>query len=273
VKFSTGTDAGKWFAITANDATTLTLDLNGDTLTAVAGNTLEVIKFWTLAELFDPAAATTDPLTTPNAIVASTSTLASGRRTEILIPNFAGVGTNLAPTTFYYVNAGIWKKSGAGNTSFNNDQLWPDSYFIIRNPVTVTTATKYTITGEVEMNAFAVGLGTQATIKQDNFIALPRPINVTFNQLGLGGTSAFVESTSTLASGRRDEVLTFDNAAAARNKAPSAFYYRHAGIWKKSGSGNTDVGTDVIPGGFGFIVRKYQSGTGSTQTWSNTPSY
>ncbi len=272
-KFKDGPAAGQWFVITANTASSLTVNLNGATLSAVSTNALAVLKFWTLAELINPATATTDPLTTPNAIVASLSTALGGRRTEVLIPSLSGVGTNLAPTVAYFIHGGIWKKAGAGNTDFGTDQLWPDSYVIIRNPAAVTADTKYTIAGEVEPNEFDYPLATQSAIKQDNYISLIRPIDVSLNGLGLANTTAFLASTSTALGGRRDELLVFDNAAAARNKAPSASYFVHAGIWKKAGGGNTDFGTDVIPAGQGFIIRKYQSGTGETFNWNNTPTY
>ena len=273
VKFNSGAGAGQWFTVTANDATTITVNLNGGTIAAAAADTLEVIPFWTLATLFDPTTATTDPTTTTNAIVASTSTLAAGRRTQILVPNFAGVGTNLASASIYYINGSIWKKIGDGNTSHNADQLWPDTYFTIRNPAAVTSATTYTVSGSVEPYAISVPLVTQATIAQDNFVALPRPIDTTLNALNLGGTAGFMTSTSTLAAGRRDQLLVFDNAAAIINKATSAIYYYNGGIWKKVGGGTADFGTDVIPAGAGFMIRKYQSGTGATSPWSNTPGY
>ena len=271
VKFSTGPAAGKWYTITSNTATTLTINLNGDTLNAVGTNELEVIKFWTLAELIDPATCTSDPTTTPNAVVASSSTLGTGRKTELLIPNLVATGVNIAPNVTYYVHAGIWKLSGP-NTASNNVQLWPDTYFIIRNPA-MAASTKYVCAGEVDTKAFAISLGTQTGIKQDNFQGMPRPVDVTLNQLGLGGTPAFMSSTSQLGTGQRDVLLLFDNTSAKKNKAPVYTYYFHAGIWKKTDTGATDKGNDVIPAGSGFIIRKYQSGTGATETWTNPAPY
>lgn len=272
-KFKTGAAAGKWFVVTSNTASGLTVNLNGATLTAAAADTLEVIKFWTLNELIDPATATTDPLTTPNAVVASTNTLAGGRRTQILIPNLSAPGINLAPATSYFVHGGLWKKPGQGDTSFGGDMLWPDTYFVIRNPSAVTAATKYTIAGEVVPNAFDFGLRTRVAGQQDNALALPRPIDVSLTGLGLGGTSGFVSSTNTLAGGRRDLVLVYDNAVAAQNKAPSASYFYHNGLWKKPGQGDTDFGADVIKAGSGIVIRKYQSAAGATDTWHNLPTY
>jgi uncharacterized protein (TIGR02597 family) len=273
VKFTSGADIGRWYAITANTANTITVDLNGATVGAVDTDTLEILKFWTLNELFNPAASTTDPLTTGNAIVASTSQLAAGRRTSVLLPDMTSAGINLAPTTTYYVNGGIWKKQGSGATDFGGDQLWPDSYFIIRNPSAVTSPTTYTVTGEVEVGEFDVALGTQAGTSQDNFVGIPRAVDVALNDLNLGGTAAFVDSTSQLAAGRRDQLLVFNNAASGQNKAPVTTYYRNAGLWKKQGGGATDFGADVIPAGSGFIIRKYQSGTGATANWDNTAAY
>lgn len=275
VKFTSGGDNGKFFAIASNDATTITLDLNGDTLTASSGDTFSVTKFWTLAELFVPAQSTTNPTTTGNAIVASTSSLASGRRTEVLLPNTTGTGVNLASTDIYYIFNGAWRKAGQpATTSFDATQLWPDNYFIIRHPVAVTSNTTYTATGEVETGNFSVALTTRNSVRQDNFIGIPRPIDVSLDGLSLGNTSAFLTSTSSLASGRRDELLIFDNALAARNKAPSSIYYYFNGAWRKAGQpATTNFGTDLIKAGSGILIRKYQVSGGPTQFWNNTPTY
>lgn len=264
---------GQWFAITANTADTITVDLNGGSADAVSGAAFEVLKFWTLDELFPPGDCTTDPATTGNAIVASTSQLTSGRRTTILLPDLLSSGINLSSTSAYYVNAGVWKKVGSGSTDFGSTQFWPDNYFTIRHPSTVNAATSYTVTGEVETASLNIPLATNATTSQDNFIGLPRPVDVTLNNLNLGGTSAFMDSTSQLTSGRRDLLLVFDNAAALQNKSATAVYYFHNSIWKKVGGGSTDFGTDVIPAGGGFMIRKYQTGTGATVIWKNTSPY
>lgn len=264
---------GQWFSITANAAGSITVNLNGGTIAALAGARLEVLKFWTLAELFNPADCTTLATTTGNAIVASTSTLLSGRRTEVLYPNLTTAGINLSSSATYYVHSGIWKKAGSGDTNFGATQLWPDVYFAIRQPSTVTSATVYTITGEVEVGDFCIPLGTQISVGQDNFISLTRPIDVTLDDLNLGGTSAFVSSTSTLLSGRRDQLLVFNNSVAARNRSASATYYYHGGMWKKTDTGDTNMGSTVIPAGTGFIIRKYRTLTGETVIWKNSPTY
>ena len=272
-KFKSGAASGKWFVITANTASSITVNLTGASLIAAPTDTLEVIKFWTLATLFDPAAATTNAATTPNAIVASTGTSPGTRNTQVLIPDLSGVGTDLSPTETYYVHAGIWKKVGGGATSFNDYQLWPDTYVLVRNPVAVTIDTKYIISGEVDTTNFEIPLRTAAASQQDNFVALVRPVDVTLNALNLGGTLAFLDSTSTAPGGRRDQLLVYDTATVEHDKAPAKTYYRFSGQWRKVGGGAADFGTDVIPAGNGFIVRKYQAVGGPTYKWLNTPSY
>ncbi|MBX3741326.1 MAG: TIGR02597 family protein [Akkermansiaceae bacterium] len=274
VKFKeSATAKGKWFPVASNTADTLTIDLNGVTLSAAIGDKIEVLKFWTLAELIDPSTATDNPATTPNAIVASSNIGPTGRKTEVLVPNFLATGINIAPSTVYFIHGGIWKKQGGVNNSFNNDQLWPDSYIIIRNPASIGSSTKFVVSGEVETGNFEVAVNTLAAGKQDNFVALPRPIDTKLKDLGLGGTAAFVSSDGIGPTQRKDELLVFNNAAAALNKSASAIYFYHAGIWKKQGGVNADFGDDVIPAGGGFILRKFQSGTGATATWNNAPSY
>lgn len=268
---------GQWFSITANAASTITVTLNGGTIAADSGARLEVLKFWTLNELFNPALCTTSPSTTGNAIVASTSTTTFGRRTSLLFPDLTTNGINLAPSAIYYVHNSIWKRSGADpiDTDYGSTQLWPDMYLTIRHTSAVTASTTYTVTGEVEVGDFVIPLSTQAAAQQDNFIAVTRPVDVSLDNLNLGGTTAFVSSTSETTFGRRDQLMVFDNTLQLQNKAPSAIYFYHAGIWKKSGSlvASQNYGTDVIRAGAGFMIRKYQSGTGATVFWKNTNPY
>lgn len=263
---------GQWFAVVSNTADTITLDLNGDVIDSVSGAELEVLKFWTLGELFPPAECTTDPLTTGTAIVASTNLFASGLRTQVLYPNLNGSGINLAPSVGYFLNGASWRRSDDKNNNYNDTVLLPGTYFIIRHPAAVTSNTTYTVSGEVDGGSFVLPLATLGGGSQDNFIALPRAVDITLNDLGLGGSAAFMSSTSYFASGLRDQLLVYDNSLQVANKAPSAGYYYYGG-WRKSGGGSSDRGSDVIPAGAGFVIRKYQSGDGFSDFWTNTPNY
>lgn len=273
-KFVDGAKDGSWYDITANDTSSITIDLNGDTLSGVvAGDSLVIAEHWTLDTLFDPAIATTDPTTTGHAIVASTNTLSTGRRTELQLPDRSALGTNLPPFGRYYIHGGIWKLSGGGNTDWGSLMLEPDSFMTIRHPSSVSQPTTFRCIGEVELGTFTVPLNTIVSGEQDNLIGIPRPVNLTLEDLDLRGSLAFVSSTNTLSTGRRDQLLVFDNEIQLRNKAPSARYYVHNNIWKLSGGGNTDRGTDVLPAGSAFIIRKYQTLDGATVMWNNTAAY
>ncbi len=273
VKFTSGGSSGKFFAIVSNDATTIMIDLNGDTLSAISGDTFSVIKFWTLGELFVPSASTADANTTGNAVVATTNP--SLHKTEILIPNTGAVGINLGSSAIFYLYNGAWRKIGQLiTTSFDSYQLWPDSYFIIRQGTMTAPATQttYTVNGEVEAGNMVVNLRTQTSVKQDNVVALPRPVDVTLNQLALGDTSAFV--TTINPSLHMDELIVFDNSSAQKNRAASAIYYYYSSAWRKTGQPTTsDFGSDVIMAGSGFMIRKAKVVGGPTSFWSNTPSY
>jgi uncharacterized protein (TIGR02597 family) len=283
VKFTSGANAGAIFAITSNDATTITIDRNGATLTATTGDKFSVTKFWTLAELFDPAVSTNDPATTGNAIVLSNLATGVNRRTEVLLPDTTTANINLSASATYYILKGVspapnqWRKQG-GSTDAGGLQLWPDNYLTIRNPTTVTASTKFTNSGEVDTTKTLITLFTRvgaATEKRDNPKVITRPVDVTLNGLNLAQTSAFITSTSPTGVNRRDELIVFDNTTAALNKSAFKTYYFLGGAvnqWRLQG-GSTDAGPDVIPAGSGFVIRKYGTAGGETVFWNNTPTY
>lgn len=284
-KFSSGTKNGRFYTITANDASTLTIDLNGDNMTGVlATDTVVIAQYWTLDSLFPPAGATTAwtgtaPNTVPNghAIVASTSTSAPLRKTQLLLPNTAGTGTNLAPNRSFYIyhNTVAATKnwlSASGTPAAGSTILSPDCYIIIRHPSTVPNPTTLKTTGEVETGTVSIPLSTITTGFQDNYIALVRPIDLTLTQLNLYESGAFVASSSTSPVLRKDQILVFNNAVALRNKAPSASYYHNGTDWLNA-SGNTNANLSVIPAGAGFIIRKAKTSGGATHFWNNGATY
>lgn len=295
VKFTSGPASGRVYAITANDATTITIALAGDTLSAVSGNTFSVTPFTTLNSLFPPSATTNSPLTTGNAFVNSATTAAGQRRTQLLLANTTSANINLAPSATYFILAAQvgppatpaqWRRVGDATLSdVGGLQLWPDAMFTIRNPAAVTSDTVYTSVGEVETANQVVPLFTRdgTNVLRDNPRAITRPVDVTLNALNLGGTSAFVTSATTAAGARRDTLLVFNNTATGLNKAPSATYFYLAAQagppaipaqWRRVGDATlSDVGSNIIPAGSAFIIRKYGTAGGVTSSWNNTPSY
>ncbi|MGZ4963085.1 MAG: TIGR02597 family protein, partial [Limisphaerales bacterium] len=77
---------------------------------------------------------------------------------------------------------------------------------------------------------------------------------------------------SPLPGSRTDELLTFDNTVANRNKSASAVYYYWSGAWRQVGAGANNVGSNAVLGaGTGVIIRKATNS--STVVWTNAPNY
>ncbi len=276
LKFIGGTRDGRWYDITANTATSVTIDLNGDNLNGViSGDSVLIAEYWTLNSLFPPAGATTSWTETPvgsgnwvpngHAIVPWPNGL--NRRTEVLLPNITAQGINIASAGTYYITGGVWKKFGdTSKPNFGDTILYPDNYFSLRHPSTVAHNTIFRSLGEVENKNFTIFLSTRTTGKQDNFIGLPRPTPIKLKHLGLNDDAVFVASASAL--NRKDELLVFDNETAIRNKAPTVTYYRLSTGWRKFGDASTNQDDTTIPAGAGFIIRKSIS-DGSSDVWQN----
>jgi uncharacterized protein (TIGR02597 family) len=258
-----GTKEGNYYTVTANTGNALTLDLAGDTLTGLtAGDTLSVIPYWTLGTLFPAGDADVSFTASPS--VASI-------RTSILVADLQTNGINLAASRIYFFYNSAWRQGGQSLTlSKNDDILIPDTHFIVRNGATGGTLTH---AGAVVTKKTVLPLLTQAAAKQDNAVALVRPIPVRLNDAGLISSNAFTPSTSPAL--RKDELLVFDNTIVGKNKAATAVYYYYNNAWRRVGQPATaDYGADIVFGpDTGVLIRKAASGTGQAVTWSHSPSY
>jgi len=283
LKFDGGARDGRWYDITSNSATSITVNLNGDDLAGVGdGDRVIIAQYWTLDTLFPPDQATTgwvensetgEFIQNGHAIMASLGTRASQRRTLVLLPDIEGDGINRSANGFYYIHDNQWKIVGGGTTNLGETILYPDSILTIQNPDTVDHPTVYRSSGEVLIGEFTIPLLTQTVESRDTFIGLPRPVDLTLSELHLWESGAFVQSSGTRASGRRDEVLVFDNSQTSINKSVVVSYYHNGTNWVAVGDSATNRDNDVIPAGAGFIVRKYPTDTGQTAFWNNVPSY
>ena len=282
--FTSGTRDGRWYDITANTTTSVTIDLNGDDLTGVViGDSVTITEYWTLDTLFPPAQATTgwteDPqnagvwLPNGNAIVASAGTRAFQRRTELLFPNIEGSGINRSSLVSYYVYNNQWQEVNGDGSDTGNVVIYPDMILTIRQPSTISHPTWYRSSGEVLTTSFSTPLHTQTDVRRDTFVGLPRPIDLTLGELNLWESGAFAQSLGTRAFERRDELLIFDNSNAAINKSSSTTYFHNGTNWLAVGDNTTNRDTDIIPAGAGFIIRKYQTTGGETAFWNNIAPY
>ncbi|MGC4071336.1 MAG: TIGR02597 family protein [Nibricoccus sp.] len=259
-----GAKEGNYYTIIANGTNTLTVDLAGDTLTGIVANeAISIIPYWTLGTLFPASDAGVSFIVT----VSNPSP-----QTQILIPDLTSTGINLSVSKVYRYRSGSWKLVGGLNPSYDDDILIPDSYFIVRN---AATGTVFTQTGSVVVKKTTTPLITNVGSKQDNSVALTRPIPVSLNDSGLISSGAFVASNPT---GPRtgDELLVVDNTTTGINKSVSAVYFYRNGAWRKVGAAdaNSDFGATIVFGpGSGVIIRKAATATGASANWTNSPTY
>ncbi|NJM37857.1 MAG: TIGR02597 family protein [Akkermansiaceae bacterium] len=166
------------------------------------------------------------------------------------------------------MQGGAWRRvSATVGTNFGTTKLFPDNYFTIRHPNTVTTSTVFKSYGEVEIKNFTIPLSTLTNGSQDTFVAILRPVPVTLSQLNLWQSGAFVASTGISGIQRRDQLLVFNNEVAALNKAASAIYFHNGTSWLKAGDGTVNHDSDVIPPSSGFLIRKFRSSGGNSVDW------
>ena len=264
-RFTSGALAGSYFTVLGNSNNSLTLDLNGTTLDqAVAGDGLTLTAYWSIGALFPATDAGVSFEISPSVFA---------RRTEVLVPDQAAVGINHSAIAIYFFYAGAWRKIGAPiTTSFNNTAaLLPDSWIIVRNR---GFSGSLCFLGSVLKSAVRIDLNSTAGAKQDNIVALTRPIDVTLDASGLIASGAFRSSTN--ATTRTDELFVFDNTASGINKSAAATYFYYGGGWRKVGQSlTTNFGTDpVFKAGQGVVVRKGANGIASlTNPWVNIANY
>ena len=242
---TTNPKEGHIYTITANSGSTLTVDTTNDALTGIPANAqVVVIPYWTPATLF-PAS---------NANISFTPTTSPPTyKTLLRVPNYAASGINLPYAAEYYFNSGAWQRISPPGVG-DDDALLPDGYFVVRTSNGAPTL-PLTNLGAVLLKKTSTALLTAASPGQDNPAGLVRPFDVALNATGL--SSAF---------GASDQLLLFNNAQAAFDKAPSAIY-TYDTRWRLAGDATlADRGSDVIPQGNGFLVRK--SG-GLSVFWTN----
>ena len=263
---------GCYYTVTANDTNTLTVNLNGDSLSTVATNpSVSLIPYWTLSTAFPDSNAGVS-------FIASTGTNTRTRGTQILLPDLVSAGFNLAPVANYIYYSGAWRLLTANGADTNNlyDDviLPPTTYFTVRNSAIATT---FTPIGGVYMNRLSLQLDTQKVSSQDNAVAFPRPASVALNDLGLISSGAFVASSGTNTRTRGDTLLVYDNTQSGVNKAPSSAYIYYSNAWRLLTANGVDTsvdyGTTTIPYGVGLTIRKAPLFSGATVFAQNTRNY
>lgn len=250
---------GHHYPIVSNTANTITVDLGPDNLTGIPANAqVSIIPNWSLKTLF--------PATDANVSFTPTTSTAQ-YKTQVRVPDVSASGINLPYTTYFYSDNAApgqvgWRLEGDNTTDRGDDPLLPDSHIVVRNINGAPTLPLVNL-GSVLLKKFTTPLLTSTTTQQDNPAGLLRPLDVSLNATGLNIADGSF--------GPNDQLLLFNNAQVGINKAPSVIYTQvnvPNGPWRRVGDANTDRGSDIIPAGVGFIVRKGVS-DGQPDFWTN----
>jgi uncharacterized protein (TIGR02597 family) len=254
---ATNPKEGHIYQITGNGPNTLLIDATSDNSTGIIANTqVTITPYWTLATIFpaSDAGVSFTPTSSPPTY-----------QTLLRFPNYSAPGINQPYAAEYYFNNGAWRLVSDG---FNNppdhgdDPLLPDGFFVVRNANSAQTLPLRAL-GSVLMKKMAVPFFTAQTGKQDNPVAMIRPVDVSLDATGLAPIdNTFVQN---------DQLLLFNNTRRQLNKHPSKIYTYNDG-WRLSTDPTGDHGKDVIPAGSAMIVRKVASPNGPI-FWTNSPTY
>ena len=247
---------GHFYPITNNGTNNLTVTTTAaNDLTGIAANTqVTIIPYWTPATVF--------PASDANVSFTPTSSVPT-YKTQIMIANDSGPSITYSPIYYFDGGTSKWRIEGVGDPDHGDDQLSPDSFFVIRNDNGAPTL-PLTALGSVLMKKFTPPLLTSVSQAYENAVTMLRPIDVPLNATGL--SSSLVTS---------DVLLVFDNTLPGLNKTPSATYFYNTSVgtsggWRLTGDGVNDHGSDIIAAGSAMIVRKAQTGGGATSFWTNS---
>lgn len=261
---SSGPLAGLRFPITANTATTVTVNAGATSLQAqgfLTGATFSVVPYWTLNTLF-PAGlgvgVSTDPFS-PSAFV--------------LFSDQESVAVNRAPSKLYFyfggdvdLPAGWYDNDNIDGGLQNTVAIDPSVQLTIRN----SAFSSVTVSGEVPSTPLSTVFLTSASASNDEYLASPFPVDTTLAQSGL--QSAIVASTDAFSP--TDFVFVYPDTGAGVNKAPAKLYFYFAGDvdlpagWYDNDNIDGGVVTGaVIKAGRSFGVRK-SAGPAAVTRWT-----
>lgn len=271
VEFASGQLKGVFYKIIGNGSNTLTLETEGDDITAhpplggvAASDSLRIRPYSRIRDVFEVNGVPVIEAR-PNAFTP---------RDDILIPSSLSIGMNKAPSlTIYYLEGQGWRAAGQGTTDFSDYPLNPNEGLILRrrNPANLSIMSAGAAS---VIRAVSFVPGGDGTSPNDSYVSLRHPVPVTLDQSGLRSVdqtnSVIKDSTSDFA--RQDELLAFDPNATGFNVAPSITYYYRAGQgWKQVGN-NVLVGSSVtLQPATAYIVRKKAQNPGVD--WVKDPNF
>jgi uncharacterized protein (TIGR02597 family) len=248
VKFLSGLQSGRVLLVTANTASSLTLDttdhsiqtvaLTTSSFSVAAGDTFEVFPGDTLGSLFG-----TNPSQSQFVLKGGTSSLFSDT------VSFYSPFLIRFQAYFFNTTAGFWEMSGT-STNANNTIIYPYSTFGITRRSS-EPAVSFTLMGRVpEVNRLIKTVGSNSVV----YDSTGYPVDMALSQLHLGnwttGTSSIFADTLSVWD---PALLRFDT-----------YFQMSDSSWRRSGAGTTDQRNFVIPAGTTVLFVKRGTANGST---------
>jgi uncharacterized protein (TIGR02597 family) len=266
-RFKTGNSTGRFYLITGNTATQLTLDIsNADSTPDIAGyplttsapsstqtqvavgNSVEICPANTLATLF--------------AGIAFQTGASAQQADNVLLYNVK----NQQWDTYYYTGT-HWKQSGNLNPNLDNTVVLPDrGMLILRRGISSLTVTFLgTVPSTDEKTDFAgAGSSFRSTRFPVDMILRSTDPSVK-NALNLQSLSGWLQASS---AGSADNVLLWNYTS----KNWDTYYYNGT-HWKQSGNLNPNLDTQPVPLGSAIYVLRRSSASGTTATLPQTLPY
>jgi uncharacterized protein (TIGR02597 family) len=236
IRFKSGAQSGRFYLITSNTTSQVTVDTQGGSLASVAANdTCEVLPARTLGSLFGTGTTSLQTGSTPNSA------------DNVFLWNGSSWAT-------YYHNGSSWRKSGS-LASQDATIIYPDDgLFVIHRAL---SAVDLIFTGTVPSTQEQTDLaGSGLTFMGNRF-----PLDTQLSTVGLQQTAAWVTGTT---SNGADNVFIW-------NGSSWSVYYHNGTNWKKSGSLSSQDAT-VIPSGSAIFVKRAASSSATlTQSLPYTP--
>ena len=253
VTITSGAQTGRTLLVTANTATTLTVDvgdtdLNAAGFTAVAGNSVDLVQGDTLGSFFG---------TTANAGVLPSGLQGAG---SLLAADTVQIYNGLKFVAYFFnTTVGNWVVQNGGTANQNDTVLFPDRGLLIsrKQPTSATL----TLIGRVP----STGLLTKVPGNTNNVISLRFPTDSTLGALAFSGPGTWNKGTSVL---NADTVQIWNGL-----KWVAYFQSSATNQWlKQSGDGSDQSGL-VIPVGTAILIGKKAGGVGSTTFYSQALPY
>lgn len=262
LKVTSGPLAGAFFPITANTSSTITVDAGDSTLQQlgfVNGNSFTVIPYWTLNTLFPDGAG-----------VGGTSD-ALNPTSFVLESDYVGTGPNRASgKLFFYCTgdteldlpAGWYDNADPFAGTVNDTPIDPTIQYTVRS----VAAASVVVTGQVPATGAVSEIVTAAS-DNDNYVAVPFPVDISLQESGL---QSVIAATSD-ALNPTEYVFVYDDAATGFNKSAGAAYFYCSGDseldlpagWYDNADPFAGVVTNkVLKAGRAFILRKAPSASG-----------